>query len=366
MSLVPKHIKALKPYIAGKSKKEFEREFRNVIPVKLASNENPLGASPKAIKAAERSLVECNRYPDSSGFELRMRLAELYDVDIGNVILGAGSEGIMSNIMRTFLSEGDTIVSSSSSFIGFRVLADASGYKTFWVPMSKYHYDLNGILEKIDSKSKIVYLANPDNPTGTYFNRESFDSFMSKVPKRVLIILDEAYYEYAQYIEDYPDSMIYRYDNIITLRTFSKVFGLAGFRVGYGFAHNELISNLLKVKLPFEPSIPAQEAALASLDDQTFMRDSIALNEGEKKLLYVFFEQNQINYIKSATNFITLVFENKQDNISFCNALLSKGVIVRNLSSFGLDCCTRVTIGTKEENQIFKKACMEAIKENVH
>jgi len=366
LGLVPKHIKALKPYIAGKSKKEFEREFRGITPVKLASNENPLGASPKAIQAAEKSLIECNRYPDSSGFELRTKLAELYNLNISNVILGAGSEGIMSNIMRTFLSEGDTIVSSSNSFIGFRVLADASGHKTLWAPMHKYHYDLNAILERIDKTTKIVYLANPDNPTGTYFNRESFDLFMSKVPKRVLIILDEAYYEYAQHIDNYPDSMIYRYDNIITLRTFSKVFGLAGFRVGYGFAHSDLISNLLKVKLPFEPSIPAQEAALASLKDEAFIQGAIILNKDEKKLLYDFFEGNEINYIKSATNFITLVFENKQENISFCDALLTRGVIVRNLSSFGLDRCARVTIGTKEENQIFKKACIEVVKENVH
>ena len=361
MSLVPKHIKKLQPYVAGKSKKEFERQFDGITPVKLASNENPLGCSPKAIQASIKSVEECNRYPDSSGYELRKKLATMYELNMDNVILGAGSEGIMSNIMRTFLSKGDKIISSANSFIGFRVLADASGYETSWVPMINYHYDLDSIANKIDNKTKIIYLANPDNPTGSYFNRESFDSFMNKVPERVLIILDEAYYEYAQDLDDYPDSMIYRYDNIITLRTFSKIFGLAGFRVGYGFAHSELISNLLKVKLPFEPSIPAQEAALASLDDDDFMQNSIDLNANEKESMYTFFQSNQINYIESATNFITIVFDSEENNMTFCNNLLDYGVIVRNLISFGLRNCTRVTLGTKEENKTFKEACLKVM-----
>ena len=361
MSLVPKHIKELKPYVAGKSKKEFQRKFGIKNPIKLASNENPLGCSFKSTKRVKAHINNCNRYPDSSGFELRKKLADKYNLDISNVIIGSGSEGIMSNIMRTFLSRGDRIISSMNSFIGFRVLADASGFFTDWVPMKKYHYDLDAISDRIDERTKIIYLANPDNPTGTYFTKEKFDLFMKKVPNRVLIILDEAYYEYAGNSVDYPDSMIYRYDNIITLRTFSKVYGLAGFRVGYGFAHDELIMNLMKVKLPFEPSTLAQEAALAALDDDEFMKKSIDLNNEEKESMYNFFNSNDVEYIKSATNFITLIFDSQRTNQDFSDSLLDNGIIVRNLKAFGLPSCTRITIGRKEENKIFKEIFLKVI-----
>lgn len=358
---MPKHIKELKPYVAGKSKKELQRKFGIKNPIKLASNENPLGCSFKSIERVQTHINSCNRYPDSSGFELRQKLADRYNLDIGNVIIGSGSEGIMSNIMRTFLSRGDKIISSMNSFIGFRVLADASGFHTDWIPMENYHYNLDAIADRIDDQTKIIYLANPDNPTGTYFSKEKFNSFMERVPDRVLIILDEAYYEYAENFNNYPDSMIYRYDNIITLRTFSKVYGLAGFRVGYGFAHDELIANLMKVKLPFEPSTLAQEAALAALDDDEFVKKSIDINNKEKELMYDFFNNNKIEYIRSATNFITLVFDSKDNNQNFCNSLLERGIIVRSLEAFGLPCCTRITIGTEKENIIFKEMFLNVI-----
>jgi len=365
LSLVPKHIKKLKPYIAGKSKDEFIRKYGNVNPIKLASNENSLGCSPKSIERVQKYLEACNRYPDSSGYKLREKLAKKYDLSINNVIIGSGSEGIMSNIMRTFLHGNDKIISSRNSFIGFRVLADASGYDSAWAPMNKYHYDLDAIARMIDSQTKIIYLANPDNPTGTFFNRDQFDKFMQKVPDRILIILDEAYYEYAKDSHDYPDSMLYRYDNIITLRTFSKAHGLAGFRVGYGFAHEELIKNLLKVKLPFEPSILAQEAAIAALDDEDFIENSIRINTNQKNDLYQFFKQNHINYIDSKTNFITIIFDDEKTNHTICEHLLKEGVIVRNLIGFGLPNCMRVTIGLEEENHIFKQAFLKVIKKVV-
>tara|TARA_Y100001978_G_scaffold192757_1_gene198183 strand:- start:913 stop:1719 length:807 start_codon:yes stop_codon:yes gene_type:complete len=267
--------------------------------------------------------------------------------------------------MRTFLHGNDKIISSRNSFIGFRVLADASGYDSAWVPMDNYHYDLDAIARMIDPQTKIIYLANPDNPTGTFFNRNQFDKFMQKVPDRILIILDEAYYEYAKDSPDYPDSMLYRYDNIITLRTFSKAHGLAGFRVGYGFAHEELIKNLLKVKLPFEPSILAQEAAIAALDDEDFIQDSLKINTNQKNDLYQFFKENRINYIESKTNFITIIFDDEKTNYTICEELLREGVIVRNLIGFGLPNCMRVTIGLENENHIFKQAFLKVIKKVV-
>jgi len=359
MALVPKHIKNLLPYKAGKPISDVKRQLGLKNIVKLASNENPLGPSLMAINAVKEILLETHRYPDSNGYDLRTKLAKKFDLNIDNVIIGGGSEGIMSVIMRTFLSSKDEIIATKNSFIGFRVLANASGIKTNWVSMKNYYYDLESMAKKINDNTKVIYLANPDNPTGTYFNKNSFDNFMDKVPSRVIVILDEAYFEYASHIDDYPDSMHYRYDNVITLRTFSKIHGLAGFRVGYGFANNNLIGNLMKVKLPFEPSTLGQVAACASLKDEKHLISSIQINNSEKIKLEFFFKENNMKYIPSITNFLTLEFNSSNKAEKFCDNLLKKGIILRNLSSFGLPECVRVTIGLPNEN----KSLINCIKE---
>ena len=353
MSLVPEHIKNLSPYTPGKSISRVKQDLGLKYVIKLASNENPSGPSPLALDAVKNALSDYNRYPDSAAFDLRKMLATRFNVKVENVILGAGSEGIMSTIMRTFLRKRDEIIAVKNSFIGFRVLANASGFKTSWIAMDNYHYNLASMAKAINNNTKIIYLANPDNPTGTYFNVKKFDAFMSQVPNRVLVLLDEAYFEYAKDVLDYPDSMHYRYDNVITLRTFSKAYGLAGFRIGYGFAHEDIINNLMKVKLPFEPSTPAQIAAIAALNDQNYLQNSLKLNKdgiaGMKKL----FEEYELDYIPTVANFLTLVFKNEKSAKSFCKSMLQRGVILRYLSGFGLPECVRVTTGTQEENTIF-------------
>mgnify|MGYP002639792061 FL=1 len=203
--------------------------------------------------------------------------------------------------------------------------------------------------KKINDYTKLIYIANPDNPTGTYVTKAEFDAFMKHVPSRVLIILDEAYFEYAQNTPDYPDSMHYRYDNVITLRTFSKVYGLAGLRVGYGFAHDLLISNLLKVKLPFEVSVPATAAALAVLDDEEYLHESLKINNEGKSLLMKKMDALNIRYIPSVTNFLTLVFKSENEAMEFAMKLLDFGVIVRPLGPFDQPLCVRITIGTSDE-----------------
>jgi histidinol-phosphate aminotransferase len=352
MPLVPAYIKRLSPYKAGKSAEELARESGLKRIVKLASNENPLGPSPRALAAAQRAMEEGHRYPDQRSLELRTALAQRFDVKLDNVITGAGSEGIMSAIMRTFLLDDDELISARGSFIGFRVLADASGRTTHWVPMKDYRYDLEQMADAINDYTKIVYLANPDNPTGTYFTVPEFDAFMERVPERVLVILDEAYFEYAQEKDDYPDSMHYRYDNVITLRTFSKVYGLAGLRVGYGFAHDELIGNLLKVKLPFEPSRPAQLAALAALEDEDHLAQSIRNNHDGKPLLEQAFQRLGLVTIPSAANFVTVRLADEEMAIKLTDGLLRRGVIVRHLGVFDWPDMIRITVGTPEENEI--------------
>ena len=361
MALVPPYIKSLAPYQAGKPAEELARELGLDRIVKLASNENPLGPSPKALAAAEQALKESHRYPDPASHRLRAALAERFDVKIGNVITGAGSEGIMSAIMRTFLLADDELISAQGSFIGFRVLANASGRTTHWIPMRDHRYDLPRMAAAINDRTKIVYLANPDNPTGTYFSVPEFDAFMARVPERVLVILDEAYFEFArerpfdmaQDRRDYPDSMHYRYDNVITLRTFSKAYGLAGLRVGYGFAHDELIGNLLKVKLPFEPSRPAQAAALAALDDAEHLQRTLENNRRGTAYLEAAFKRLGLENIPSATNFLTLILPSEEAAARITAGLLRRGVIVRHLVSFGWPALIRVTVGLEEENEYF-------------
>ncbi len=353
MSLVPKYIKDLSPYVPGKSIQDLKANHNINKIVKLSSNENPNGPSPLAVSEVKKNLYETNRYPDSSGYALRNKLASINNLNIKNVILGCGSEGIMSTIIRTFLHEDDELIGSKDSFIGFKVLANASGRKINWVSKKNYFYDLESILKKINSNTKIIYLANPDNPTGTYFTKTDFDNFIVKVPKRVLVILDEAYYEYAQHIKYYPDSMFYRYDNVITLRTFSKCYGLAGFRIGYGFAHDNLISNLLKVKLPFEPSIPAQIAALAALNDKEYLDKTLQENKDGMNYLIAKIKKYKIELIPSAANFITIIFKNNILASKFLEDMLNNGIILRGLKSFGMPSGVRISIGSKSENEYF-------------
>ena len=351
MPLVPRHIQDLESYKPGRNMDEVQKELRLKRVIKLASNENPMGPSPKALEAVEHSLHDNFRYPDASAMVLREKLAAKFGLKIDNVTVGAGSEGVMSAIMRTFLRLGDEIIAADNSFIGFRVLANASGIRTNWVPLQDYHHDLQAMTAQINDYTKIIYLANPDNPTGTYFTVEQFDIFMAQVPARVLVIIDEAYFEYAEYLDDYPDSMHYRYDNVITLRTFSKAYGLAGFRSGYGFAHEDLIVNLMKVKLPFEPSCPAQVAAIAALDDVKYIEKTIQTCRNGMKKLTTAFKEMDLEVIPSAANFLTLVFNSEEEATSFNESMLNSGIILRHLTGWGLPDCIRITVGLEEENQ---------------
>ena len=353
MPLVPSYIQNLANYVPGKTIKEVQRELGLDHVDKMASNENSLGPSPKAIEAMAKTLSGLHRYPDVSGYELRTKLARRYNINMDNVILGGGSEGIMSTIMRTFLLSDDEIGSTANSFIGFRVLANASGRKVHWVPMKNYRYDLEAMAEKVTDYTKIIYIANPDNPMGTYITRKEFEEFYVHIPERVLIILDEAYYEFAQSRDDYPDSMTYRYDNIITLRTFSKAYGLAGLRIGYGFAHDELIRNLMKVKEPFSPSLIAHTAGSAAMDDIKFLEKTLAINNDG----YIFLQKELtslgIETIPSVANFLTSIWETNTQALDITQSLLKKGVIVRNLKAFGWPNCIRISIGTADENGRF-------------
>ena len=356
MPLVPPYIESLRPYEAGRSIEEVQREFGITRVAKLASNENPLGASPCALRAIQDNLTKLNLYPNG-GLGLRQVLAREYDLKVENVIAGSGSEGIMSNIIRTFLCDEDEVLTTEAAFIGFQVLAKSRGVSYRTAPYKDWHYDLPALSRLINERTKIIYLANPNNPTGTIFTRHEFDEFYKHVPERVLIILDEAYFEYAKDNARYPDSMHYRYDNVITLRTFSKIYGLAGVRIGYGFAHETLIANLLKVKLPFEPSTLAQAAGIAALGDKEFLHRSLELNARGIRFLTDSLGEMGFTVAPSEANFVMVELADEDQAMHMTRSLLEQGVIVRPLKSFGLPRCMRISTGTDEDNE----RCVEAI-----
>jgi histidinol-phosphate aminotransferase len=356
--LVPPHVLALRPYEPGLSAEEVGQRFGLSRVVKLASNENPLGCSPLAIEAAQRALRGMARYPDG-GLALRRKLAERFQVKIDNVIVGAGSEGIMANVVRTFLCDQDEVLTTEAAFLGFQVLARGRGVAYRTVPYRDWRYDLQAFAEAANERTKLIYLANPNNPTGTFFTRETFEEFHAQVPERVLIILDEAYFEFAMSEPSYPDSMHYRFDNVITLRTFSKAYGLASARVGYGFAHENLIAMLLNVKLPFEPSGVSAAAALGALDDYEFVEGTVENNAPGIAFLNRELRGLGFEVVPSAANFVVVVLDHEEQARQVFEQLLRRGVIVRPLKPTGLPNCLRISAGTKEENEI----CVEALKQ---
>jgi histidinol-phosphate aminotransferase len=361
MRLVPPYIESLRPYEPGRAIEDIQRQYGLKRVIKLASNENPLGPSPLALEAMRRVSERVNLYPNG-GMDLRRVLAREYNLKVENVIAANGSEGIMSAIIRAFLCDEDEVLTTEAAFIGFQVLAKSRGVKYRTVPYRNWRYDLAALAAAVDEKTKIIYLANPNNPTGTIFTKDEFDAFYRHVPERVLIILDEAYFEYAKNNYSYPDSMHYRYDNVITLRTFSKVYGLAGVRIGYGFAHEDLIANLLKVKLPFEPSSLAQAAGIGAVADREFRRRSLELNARSIGALTDSFRRLGFTVVPSEANFVMLVLRNEEQAARLAEELLLQGVIVRPLKAFGLPHCMRISTGTDEENEI----CIEAMKTALH
>jgi histidinol-phosphate aminotransferase len=360
MPLVPPYIASLQPYKPGKPIAEVQREFGLTHIVKLASNENPLGSSPLAIEEMKRHMDGLQFYTNG-GYDLRSVLAEQYRLSVKNVIAGSGSEGIISNIIRTFLCDDDEVLTTEAAFIGFQVLARSRGVVYRTVPYTDWRYDLPALASQINDKTKIIYLANPNNPTGTIFTKAEFDDFYRKVPERVLIILDEAYFEYAVGNPEYPDSMTYRYDNVITLRTFSKIYGLAGIRIGYGFAHDELIENLLKVKLPFEPSTLAQAAGIGALRDDAFLARSRQVNDAGLATLPAALARLGLEVVPSQANFVMVVRPSREDAEGIFQKLLRLGVIIRPLAAFGLPNCLRISIGTEEENATLVRALEQSL-----
>ncbi|MBY0416176.1 MAG: histidinol-phosphate transaminase [Bdellovibrionales bacterium] len=363
-TLVPDYVRNLQVYQAGKPIDELARERGLTKISKLASNENPLGPSPFAIKAMTNALWDVHRYPDMSAYLLKTSLSKLYKLKHENIILGNGSEGIMAYIARAFIQAGQEVLTSENTFIGFSIIMRSVGAILKTVPLtSDYRFDVIGLGKSITKKTKIIYICNPNNPTGTYITKTEFDILMSYVPKHVLVILDEAYFEFAIGKEDYPNSMDYRYDNVITLRTFSKAYGLSGIRIGYGFGHEDLISNLNKVKLPFEPGVIAQMGAAGAIHDKPHLRRTLLNNQRRYDEAFAFLTKHEFNPIRSVANFIAFKTGSDAASTYMFDQLLNHGVIIRQLKANEMPEYVRVSLGTRSEMRHFYKAMEEILPE---
>lgn len=356
MISVPTHIATLQPYVAGKSVADIEREFGVGGALKLSSNENPLGTSPLALEAISHVIGQLTEYPDG-GRDLRYAIADRFVVKPENVIVGSGCESVMKTALDTFLDEEDEMITSDGTFIGFQVLARASGRKTVFVPQKNNGFDLVAMAGKLTEKTKLIYIANPNNPTGTHVTTDELERFIVKIPEHVLVMLDEAYIEYADGWPDFPDSMKYRWDNVLTLRTFSKAYGLAGIRIGYGMAHSDIIAKMMKVKLPFEPSTPASAAGLGALRDGDFLKRTIDLNRESLMYYNVEFERLGLRFVPSLANFVMIDFRTADTVQRVFDGLIRRGIITRPLTGFGLPHCLRISTGTMEQN----RRCVEAL-----
>ncbi|MFH1309878.1 MAG: histidinol-phosphate transaminase [Candidatus Omnitrophota bacterium] len=349
------------PYQPGKPIEEVKREYNLENVIKLASNENPLPVSPKVLEAIAKSSKCVARYPDGACFRLKSCLSKKLKLSENNIVFGNGSDEIIILALRAFINPGDEVIVSKPTFSVYKIAAMIEGAEIKEIPAKKYKYDLNAMYKAVTKATKIIFIANPDNPTGTYVSNDDLRAFIDKLPKDILIFIDEAYYEFARG-EDYPETfdIIKRQDrNVVIARTFSKAYGLAGLRVGYGVAREDIALLLNKVREPFNVNSIAQAAAIAALEDNEHLQASVSLVLSEKEKFYQKFESLGLEYIPSRANFIAV--NTKRDSKQVFEYLLRKGIIVREMSAWGLDGFIRVNIGLPEENEAFFKAFMEAI-----
>lgn len=358
--LLPPNIRKIRPYVPGKPVEAVEREL-GITAVKLASNENPLGPSPVAMEAMRHYLNQTHRYPLGGGYYLREKLAQRLQVSMDEIILGSGSTDIIELVARTFLTSADDVITSKHSFVMYTLAVQEMNSLMIYVPLKSFTYDLDAILDSLTPRTKVIYLANPNNPTGTMFTASQMDFFLERLPSRIIVVLDEAYYEYVQN-SSYSHSLDYvkQKKNVIVLRTFSKIHGLAGLRIGYGIAPPDFIGCLNKVRSPFNTTSLAQVAALAALDDHDHVRNSIDSNTKGYCYLSEQLTRLGVRFVPSVTNFVLV--DTGRDCLKGYQLLLERGVIVRPLKSNGYSTALRVTIGTQQENEKFTAALEEILR----
>ncbi|KUK12337.1 MAG: Histidinol-phosphate aminotransferase [Moorella sp. 60_41] len=353
----------IKPYVPGKPIEEVQRELGIKDVIKLASNENPLGPSPDAVMAIREAAEKIYLYPDGNCYYLKQALAAKLDVGEDQLIVGNGTDEILKLLGEAFVDPGDEVVVADPTFSEYEFAAQVMGGRVMKVPCRDFRLDLEAMAGAVSPRTRLIFVCNPNNPTGTIVSRDELDSFLDRVPPRILVVLDEAYYEYVTSPE-YPDSLAYvrgGRPNVIVLRTFSKIYGLAGLRVGYGIAHPEIINSLNRVREPFNVNSLAQIAARAALDDEAHVGKSKEVNNEGKEFLYEQFRALGLKYVPTESNFIFV--DIGRDSREVFKKMLAKGVIVRTGDIFGFTTFLRITIGTRRQNQRFIDVLREVLSE---
>lgn len=353
-------VQQLVPYVPGKPIEELERELGLTRIIKLASNENPLGPGKKALVAIQATLSQLALYPDGNGFNLKQALARKYGVETGQITLGNGSNEILELVARAFLTTEHEVVFSQHAFAVYPIVTQAVGAKAVVVPAVNYGHDLDAMLQAVNEKTRLVFVANPNNPTGTWVDQSSLERFIKALPETCLCVLDEAYYEFVD-STDPVDSIgwLKKYPNLLITRTFSKAYGLAGLRVGYGLSSPELADILNRVRQPFNNNMLALAAAEAALSDAEHLERTITGNARGMQQLTDGFRKLGLEWIPSHGNFVSV--DLKQPGLPVYEALLRKGVIVRPVANYEMPSHLRVSIGTEEENRIFLNALSDIL-----
>jgi histidinol-phosphate aminotransferase len=360
LELAAPGVRGLKPYQPGKPIEELERELgvKNII--KLASNENPLGPSPKAVAAAQKALADCWLYPDGNGFVLKQALSAKLDVPMESLTLGNGSSDILDFAVRAFVTPADEVMFSEHSFAVYPILTQAAGAKATVVPAREWGNDLAAMKARITDHTRLIFIANPNNPTGTWLADEALEQFIGELPRRTLVVVDEAYFDYASHpamgARGYPDAVrwVRKYPNLIVARTFSKSYGIAGLRVGYGVSHPDVADLMNRVRPPFNVNNVALAAAVAALGDEDHLTRSLEMNAAGMRQLEAGFTRLGLPYIPSVGNFVCV--DVGRPAAPVYDALLREGVIVRPVANYGMPDHLRVTVGRPEENARFLTA----------
>jgi len=367
---IPEHIRALAGYVPGKPLRQAQQESGGAM-IKLASNENPFGPSPLALEAIRAAAAEVNLYPDNDASELRQALAARHQLDEQQIFIADGSLGILDVIARTLLVPGTNCISSERSFISYPIVTRTIGAQFVGVPMRNDAYDLDAIAETINEQTRAVILANPNNPTGTMFDADATETFLNRVPGSVLVVLDEAYSDFAEYFarqRGIAYSRSFEYvragrQNVLVLRTFSKAHGLAGIRLGYACGNPELLRYFARVRNSFSISVVAEAAGLAAIRDENHIRKTVENNAVGAAWLMERFKELGIRAVPTSANFIYFTID--EDANAFAKRMQAEGVIVRSLVPWGAPNAIRVSIGTPDENETFVRALKKVVRQTV-
>jgi len=352
MPLPRREIDKIQPYVHGKSISELQRELGITEIIKLGSNENPLGISPKARAAYLQCVDEHHLYPEAASYDLVAKLSRLTGFSTDQIIVGAGATEIVEMLSLAYFNRGEEVITSKVTFIMYKIVTTMMGLKTIQVPLKNYRYDLESMASRITAKTKLAFIANPNNPTGTIVTKKELERFLDRVDAKIITVVDEAYFDFVEN-KDYPNAFDYvrAGKNVVSLRTFSKNYGLAGLRVAYAVGPQSIIEQLYKVKKPFNVSIPAQAAAISALDDTEHLHRSKELFLDEKKFLYKEYARLGLKYIPTEANFILLNMSTAEQANTVSNKLLLKGIITRPMAgAWGAPHMIRISIGTHDQN----------------